>query len=243
MITSIFIDSKEPKNIQALDFGVPSVVTNLEAGDLWAATQDSQILIIERKTLDDLLSSLQDGRLFTQAAKMVEMRGGIYFPYIVITGPLTCTKDGKVITARGITGWNYDSVMGGLLTVQEMGMPVVHCRENDYVDAVIRLGKRSRGEVAVTPARPTKSLGEGAAVLLALPGIGPEMLNVIWKETNGVTAHALMLLSDPEVESKVPKGTRQRVRKALGLSESLVMSIDENGKGQEILKTYEMEAK
>lgn len=248
MITSVMIDSKEPKEIQALKFGgVPVMVTNLAVGDLWATTDANHILAIERKTPEDLLASLKDDRLFTQAGAMAQQSidDSVHWPYLVITGVLSHSPDGRVITpGRGVTGWNYDSMMGGLLTVQEMGVPIIFCKDGDYEKCIIRLGERKRDPfTTVPPARPPRYLGDGAAVLLALPGIGPEMLNRIWKETNGVVAHALWMLSDPDVECSVPKGTRKRIRKVLGLSEHLDMAIDLNESGQEILKTYETEAK
>ncbi len=246
MITSVMIDTREPKDIQKLEFsGVLKISTALDVGDLWATTDDSKVLIIERKTPEDLLGSLKDERLFQQVGAMANKRkeSDIYYPYLVITGSLRYDKTGKVITARGITGWNYDSVMGGLLTVQEMGIPTIYCQEGDYENCIIRLGGRKRDSVIVPSTRPVRYLGDGAAVLLALPGIGPEMLNRIWQETNGVVAHALWMLSDPEVECSVPVGTRKRIRKILGLSEHLDMAIDLNEAGQEILKTYKTEAK
>jgi ERCC4-type nuclease len=220
MITSVLIDSKEPPNIQALRFnGIPVMVTSLEVGDLWATTDTNHILIIERKTPNDLLNSLRNDRLFNQVAAMVEKReDSTFYPYLVITGHISYNMQGTAITPLGVTGWNYNAVMGGLLTVQEMGVPVLFSPD-DYEDCVIRLGKRSREEAVIKPLRPSKHLGDGAAVLLSLPGIGPEMLNRIWEESNGCVALALTILSDLNIESSVPKATRIRIRKALGLTE------------------------
>ena len=250
MITSVLIDTREPASVQLLNYGMVPVVTTLEVGDLWATTDDGHILIVERKTTEDLLASIKDERLFTQAAAMAEkcaavrqLNMGVYFPYLVVEGFISSDSDYKVITDRGVTGWNYNAVMGALLTVQELGIPIVYCKPGDYANCIKRLGDRKRDGVTVIPSRSPKHLGEGAAVLLALPGIGPEMLNRIWKESNGVVAHALWMLSDPEVESSVPVNTRKRIRKVLGLSENLVMATDLNEAGQEIIKTYATEAK
>lgn len=243
MITSVLIDTREPASVQLLNYGMVPVVTTLEVGDLWATTDDGHILIVERKTTEDLLASIKDERLFTQTGTMAEKRDDVYFPYLVVEGFISSDSDYKVITDRGVTGWNYNAVMGALLTVQELGIPIVYCKPGDYANCIKRLGDRKRDGVTVIPSRSPKHLGEGAAVLLALPGIGPEMLNRIWKELNGVVAHALWMLSDPEVELSVPVNTRKRIRKVLGLSENLVMATDLNEAGQEIIKTYETEAK
>lgn len=52
-LQALIIDSREPEDIQQLDFGCPSVVTALECGDLWASCADGELLVIERKTPSD----------------------------------------------------------------------------------------------------------------------------------------------------------------------------------------------
>jgi len=238
MITSIMIDSREPQSVQHLNTG--AVVTALDVGDLWATTDDGHILIIERKTTEDLLASIKDERLFTQAAALADKRkeNQMYYPYLVVEGFISSDNQGKVITNRGVTGWNYNAVMGALLTVQEMGIPIVYCREGDYLGCVKRLGDRSRDAVTIYPSRATHALGDGAAVLLALPGIGPEMLNRIWQETTTL-ANALCILSDPLADSSVPAGTRKRIRKVMGLKDQFLIAITSDDAGQEILQVIE----
>jgi len=60
-----------------LDWGCPVSQAPLHVGDTWAATEDAT-LVVERKTLSDLLQSIRDGRLFTQAAKMVSQSAWSY---------------------------------------------------------------------------------------------------------------------------------------------------------------------
>jgi len=246
MITSVLIDSREPKEIQALKFdGLPVTVTYLDEGDLWVTTDANHILTIERKTPEDLLGSLKDDRLFTQAGALADKRikDPVYWPYLVITGSISYDSKGKVITSRGLTGWNYDAVMGGLLTVQEMGVPVVYCSEGDYENCVIRLGNRKRDpETTIPPIRPPKLLGHGAAILMSLPGIGPEMLNRIWEETDGIVAMALWKLTDPNADTSVPKSTREKIRKALGLKKMQELGWAYANEGELFLKIDEQES-
>ena len=237
MITSVMIDAREPATKHLLDYGAAAVVTTLDVGDLWATTDAGHILIIERKTTEDLLASIKDERLFTQAAAMAEIRDGIRFPYLVVEGFISSDSQGKVITGRGVTGWNYNAVQGALLTVQELGIPIVYCAPDDFANSIQRLGKRSREPIKVIPHRSTTHLGEGSAVLLALPGIGPEMLNRIGQETAGV-GQAICMLSDPEIQSSVPMATRKRIRKVLGLKDKF-MAVCANGAGEEILQVLE----
>jgi ERCC4-type nuclease len=238
------VDSKEPKSIQELKFIVPSVITNLEMGDLWATTNQGHILIIERKTPEDLLGSIKDDRLFTQAGAMADKRikESIYFPYLIISKPIEYDHQGKVITDRGATGWNYDAVMGALLTVQEMGVPVIFSREGDYAGLVVRLGERNRDpETSVPPPRPPRLLGHGSAILMSLPGIGPEMLNRIWEEADGIVAQALWRLTCLNVRSSVPDSTRKKIRKALGLEKLQELGLAYSPEGKIYLALIDQE--
>lgn len=235
MITSVMIDSKEPPRIKAMTFGgVPVHVTSLEVGDVWATTDDGHILIIERKTPEDLLGSLKDGRLFQQAGAMAEKRiqDPTFFPYFVISGYLPCSKNGKVVTDRGETGWNYNAVESALLSIQEMGVPVIFY-SGGFEDCVCRLGERKRDpETVIYPSRPPRLLGDGAAVLLSLPGIGPQMLNRIWEASGGSVAQALYLLTNPDAPSEIPQGTRNRIRKVLGLEKQEQFGLAFTPKGE-----------
>ena len=116
MLTAAVIDSREPQHIQALTFGgIPTVIAPLEAGDLWASCTDGELLVIERKTTSDLLGSIADGRLFQQALKMRERS---QWAYLVITGYLQPTHDGKTLVQGKATGWDWNAVQGALLDVQ-----------------------------------------------------------------------------------------------------------------------------
>lgn len=229
MIQAIIIDSREPSWIQDLKFGdIPKVVTLLDYGDLWAVCDDGATLIVERKQPDDFLNTLRDDRLFPQLARMVEPRldsqatGKItHWPYLVITGNLSCGPDGKVITDGRTTGWDYRSVWGALLTAQEMGVFVVFtASELDYESAVLRLGQRMRDSAfKILPARPPQTLGVEGGILTSLPGIGIEKVIPILDACTGV-GWALEALTDDE--SQIPgigAITKRRIRQALGLEE------------------------
>ena len=69
------VDNREPEFFQKLKFGgVPTMVTQLETGDVQAVTDDGCTLVFERKTPSDFLNSLKDERLFPQMARMTELR-------------------------------------------------------------------------------------------------------------------------------------------------------------------------
>ncbi len=229
-ITAVMIDSREPDFFKNLKFGgIPTTVTMLDTGDVLAVTDDGHTLIIERKTPDDFLNTLKDDRLFPQMSRMVEARNQqiaagetiTHWPYLVITEPLTANHDGKVITDRGVTGWGWASVMGTILSIQELGVYVVFANgQNDYQDCILRIGKRTRNpEMKIMPARIPNVLGPKATFLASLPGIGIERVQELldWSDHN--VGHALIGLTDMQIKSPVGTALRRRIRDVMGLQD------------------------
>jgi len=219
-LKAVLIDSREPEDIQKLDFGVPAVVTALEAGDLWASTDDGNLLIFERKTPGDLLASIGDNRLFLQAQNMRERST---WCYLVVTGWLTPTHDGKTFVNNKLTGWNWAAVQGALLDVQEAGVAIAYCEhDNGYPAAVERIARRERGERVLNTVQRTRIMTQAEQILTSLPGIGLERAQVLLQDR--VAAHALAYLTWTEDAYKeidqvagIGPGIKANVRKALGL--------------------------
>ena len=249
MIQAITIDSREPDWIKNLSFGgLPTAILMLESGDLQAVCDDGCILVVERKTPDDLLNTLRDERLFPQLARLVQPRLdeqanslSITWPYLMITGELRRGPNGKVITAdRGPTGWSWDAVQGALLTVQEMGVMVMQCGENEYEEAIIRLGKRQRGELKLLPPRVPNILGPQAALLATLPGIGVEKTLEILTWAGGHLGHALSGLTDLSIkEAPVGLATRRKIRGVFGLRDAEQFATTLNLEDDEVFDVLE----
>ena len=226
MITSILIDSREPENIQQLDFGVPVVVTKLDAGDCIISCKDGSILVIERKTPTDLLGSVRDGRLFSQCFKMRQISD---WCYLVIVGELWRTRENKVkVDGHRETRWNYDSVQGSLLTVQETGVNVVYTA--DYKPAIERLAKRNREDLKIRPRRQSVPMTPDEALLAALPNIGPILAQQILAKC-GNAAHALDWLTNmwAGYETKVPGiGSNQKaeIHSLFGLKDREYLTVN-----------------
>lgn len=225
-MTAIMIDQREPDHIKS-QFP-DAAVTLLETGDAWVACDDGHILLIERKTSDDLLNSLKDGRLLEQISKLVEsrlnqqLRGErqTYWPYLVITGTLSPDRNGKVYTGRE-TGWAWNAVQGALLTVQEMGCYVVQCpSDTEYASFVTMLANRSHDNVLdILPQKQPIPVDAKSVFLMGLPGIGLDRARQILEWSGGVLAHAIAGLTDLEIKPPVGEVTRQKIRAFLGLRE------------------------
>lgn len=227
-LKAVMLDSREPSHIQALKFGgVPAVVTMLDCGDLWASCDDGSLLVIERKAPNDLLASIKDGRLFQQCAAMRERS---VWAYVVVTGILTDSLDGHVVTNNRTSGWRWTDVQGALLTVQELGVAVVYCAgDEQYEDTVIRLAKRERdSEKVLAPRTASRVLSPAETILTSLPGIGLERAQRILEHWQGNPAHSMAWLTwlDTVLEIEgVGNGTKHQVRRALGLSDDEWLTV------------------
>lgn len=226
-LVAIQTDSREPAWVKDLSFGgVPVIVTLLEAGDLLAATDDGQLLAVERKASGDLLNTLRDDRLFPQISRLREISP---WAYLVVTGDLRPGPGGKTFVDGRETGWAWASVQGALCTVQELGVCVVQVGSDyDYEATIIRLANRSRDGIRVAPARDVSIMGEAEMILSSLPGIGAEKAAVLLRECGDAhtALHYLTVWERHWIHAPVPgigDGTRRRVRKALGLPEELFL--------------------
>lgn len=216
-IQSLLIDNREPPWMAAIRFdGAPTLVTQLACGDAWIAATDGALLIVERKTADDLLASIADGRLFDQAAAMIGLSP---WSYIVVQGTVAPAPNGKTLSNGSSTGWQWSAVQGALQTVQEMGVAVVYLSENpvDFIPFLQRLAGRDRGKVRVGGARQPELLMPGMAVLMSLPGVGIDRAKALMEQA-GTAGFALSCLTDDTLNViGIGDGTRAKVREALGL--------------------------
>jgi ERCC4-type nuclease len=230
--TAIILDSREPENIKNLEFGgIPVSIAMLPSSDAMIACDDGTMILVERKTLGDLLGSIKDGRVFIQVAEMSTVTRWVY---LVVTDPITYGPQSTVITSRGETGWNFNSVWGALITLQELGAFVVFCSgDQDYEACILRLANRSRSaEQVLEPAKMPHILTAQEQVLSALPGIGPDRARDLLTQF-GTPALALMGLTDPNWEiPNIKGGIKNKVRSALKLAEgeSLVVTTGPDGR-------------
>lgn len=245
---AIMIDQREPDHIKS-QFP-DAAVTLLNVGDAWVACDDGHILLIERKTSDDLLNSLKDGRLLEQISRLVEsrinqqLRGErqTYWPYLIITGTLIPDRNGKVYTGRE-TGWSWNAVQGALLTVQELGCYVVHCpSDTEYANVIRMLGNRDREEVIdILPQKEALPVDAKSVFLMGLPGIGLERARQILEWSGGILAHALVGLTDLEIKSPIGEVSRQKIRGFLGLRDKQTIELSLDSQDREKLIVFEKE--
>lgn len=237
MITAIIIDSREPEWVQNLKFGgIPTSITMLDHGDLLAVCDDDQMILVERKTPDDFLNSLRDGRVLPQVSQMQDFTR---WNYLVITGDFQRDPGGHTITDRGQTGWSWAAVQGALLTIQEQGCFVTYAaNDQDYEACILRLGNRDhRPDLLLAAPRMSRILSAQEAIIASLPGIGVERLQLVM-DYCGTAGMAISALSDPNITIPgIPKNVQTKIRAALKLRDAESIELSLNDQNDEILKT------
>lgn len=229
-VQMIMVDSREPSWVQELKFGgAMKMVTALDYGDAWVTASNGDMICIERKAPNDLLSSIKDNRLFNQIAGI---RAKTPWAYLVVTGVLTATIAGKVIADERVSGWDWNSVQGALLTVQEMGVRVVYCQsDNDYESTVCRICSRDRKpEFVIEPLAQPKFMSPGEIMLTALPGIGLERAQTLLREFDNRPADALAWLTwhrwnEDHPVAGIGPGVKRTVRAALNLEDHMILDV------------------
>jgi hypothetical protein len=248
MISAIMIDSREPAWVQSLKFGgIPTMVTMLDAGDVWAVTDDGHTIMVERKTPEDFLGSLRDERLLPQLARLArprqeqQIRGEepTSWPYLVITDEFK--RSGQKVFTERETGWSWPALQGGLLTIQEMGIMVVTCGgDADFEPCILRLGDRSRNSIInLLPPRQPIMWGPKEAFIASLPGIGQERTLKIMEWAGNNLSHALIGLVDLSIVCPVEgigPGIRRRIRTFLGLEDGKTIELVLSDLNQVVLK-------
>ena len=225
MLVAAMIDNREPPHIQAIKIGsVTPMVQMLPTGDAWLACDDVN-LVIERKTVSDLLASIADGRLLEQCPRMTQASP---WCYVVVTGMLAC-QNGYVVNGGQVTQWQYRSVMGALLTVQELGVEIVFCDgDADYANTLGWLADRKRDTIKVKPQRRDVTLQSPAETLLcALPGISEKRAADLLHYC-GTAAWAINYLTQDDNPNSVPgvgAGTRAAARSVFGLADNEFLSV------------------
>jgi len=185
------------------------------------AVEDAAI-IIERKTVTDLLGSIADNRLFNQCAEMVKISA---WCYLVVTGQPKILNNVYWIAGKP-TKWSWQSVEGALATVQQLDVTVVRNIPETaagYADTLRWLARRERGPVRLEPRRDAILSSAGEQVLMSLPGIGQKRAQG-YLERFQTAAWTLCHLTQ-DAKGAIAQGTRQ----ALGLDEKQILEVHLKG--------------
>lgn len=229
MIQSIVIDSREPENIQRMDYCCSrKTVAMLGFGDAWVVCDDGATLAIERKTPEDFVGSMTSSRLIDQARGLAEYRvKNGWWCYVVITGELTISPGGYTYAGERPTMITWQAVQGEILNIQELGVYVTFAlNDNDYANTLVRLSNRNRTELHKIP-RPTRKgrrVSNATAFLAGIPGVGVETADKLI-DFCGSPARAIEMIINGEYIPGIGPETRKKAVKVLGLKKSETMGI------------------
>lgn len=210
----IDIHEPEPRGWREL----PVMKHSLETGDYKLWRDDGHIVIVERKTVNDLLGSIADGRVFQQVARLAKLSNDTTWVYIIVTGEIE-TLDNHIATKRGVTGWNFRSINGALLTMQETGVLVAFGDDSTLAQDLITLAERNHSGVKVSPKREIALISQEAAFLAGIPSIGKKRGVEIVKRAAGNLADALIWLTDTEAGDAGWNAIKRNAKEFLGLGE------------------------
>jgi len=222
----ILVDSREPAHVaQSIKRGhplLPTEVKKLQAGDIWIMA-DEQFIIIERKTVPDLLASIKDGRLENQVMDALKLTRNVV---VLIEGEWSTNDDGFVtydtsepFPSTNVTGWKSASVWGALSKVQRMG-GIIRMYQRDLVAELTNIYRMYEKHMTVLRRAEVQAQCPEAAFLACLPGIGADRAAAIWT-THGNLASALSYLTTPDDDAwpSIPgigKKTRENIHDFIG---------------------------
>lgn len=158
--------------------GVTLVVERLSLGDF--LVDDS--LLVERKTLPDLLASIKDGRLFRQGARLA---GAPFLTALIL--------EGTAVDLAG-SGMRREAIQGALIALSlYMGVPLLRARDPiETAQLMLYAARQGRIVAAGAPLRPGRQpRGKQriqSRVLQGLPGIGPERARLLLEQFGSLEA-------------------------------------------------------
>ncbi len=216
---SIILDSSEPDWVKELKFGdTPISISNLPTGDVWVALQD-ELIVIERKTMSDLIGSIDDGRLFAQAAEMADASKWAY----VVLHDRPHIKDGQIMIAGTMSGWTWARVAGALLKVQEIGVNTyisMSSAKDEFKRVILRLANHDRGPIVVRRKREVQQSFPAMDLLTSIKGISETRANQLLAAC-GSAVDGLVALQQNDYHPRIKgfpwKSLVKNTRIALGL--------------------------
>lgn len=199
----VIVDDREPDHMAGVlqSYGVQPVVSRLKYGD-YMCYPHGLTMLIELKSVSDLLGSMRSKRLVAQAHGIAETAD---LAFIMVRGRYT--EGGGVVTYQAPghpqadsdgwvrSGWNWDSFQAIKADIMLLGVDFIDCpNENDAAREIVRLvttlGKdehkwlkqRTRPEVLTLD----KAYENAVWSLAAFDGIGPDTAEAMLRKCGSV---------------------------------------------------------
>jgi DNA excision repair protein ERCC-4 len=197
----IVMDDREPEGIEKLlrRNGMLVERKRIEVADYLIGTD----VCVERKTLEDFLRSIYDGRLFDQVEEMFRCCSRIL---LLIEGSYRLDGRGR---------FHY---LGALARLSLEGVSVIHV--NDYEDTaylLTYLAKKVEGDkpsiIPVRKRRKVRGFEEAYSVLLSFPSIGPKSAEKLMSEFKNLKE--IFNADFPKLKSLIGEAKARKFREVL----------------------------
>ena len=225
----MLISPTEPQKLRAL--GTTSSRPEKVGADFLISGGSRQVAIQRKKFPEDLLSSLGDGRLYTQVAMMTSQ---VDYAMLIVEGYGKWTTEGELISpVRDFKRFDLNSLLGIFYSLMfEFGIFVMWVRDMNATAAALEelerwLRKKKHTSLKRRPGPPKSSWGTrgntafGVHILQGFPGMGSELAERMIEQFGMVpltwTHSVEELMSVPGIGKKK--------------AEALVKALDEIGEG------------
>ncbi|MGD8207954.1 MAG: ERCC4 domain-containing protein [Thiohalocapsa sp.] len=181
--------------------GVDLRIARLPVGDYLI----DDLLLIERKTLPDLMASIKDGRLFSQALRLVDAAPRVA---VLLEG-----RSRELVVA----GMRREAVQGALISITVfLGIPLLRSMDAAESARLMLYAARQQRAYAygALPRKGRRPRGKGATqnrILQGLPGVGPERARRLLQRFGSVES--------------VMTAEREQLRSVDGIGESTAKAI------------------
>jgi ERCC4-type nuclease len=210
----LLVSKLEPENVRAT-IASDVLPVDLATGDFFDTDTG---LIVERKTVSDLLASIRDGRLYDQCRRMAAISD---LAVLLVHGSLLADKDYKVIADGRTTRWSYWSILMCLMSVQAGGVMVMMVKTTMLADALDKLRKWAK-KSDHRKIRKTKGIWLEPSDALKVMGtlVGLETGKLILKEY-GSPYKALQHIDEWSSIKGIGPKTIDKAKQRLGINEEL----------------------
>jgi ERCC4-type nuclease len=186
--------------------------------DILTATKVG-IIGFQRKTLPDLVSSLQDGRLYYELNQLIAS-ATVTYSYLIVESDLTTTPDNSYYTEANLSTGTLHSLIAKFYT-HGVGFLPTHSPLHTVACciSVSRYHGSGKSDIIHRPKQvsnewgQTTSRGYGIFLLQSFPGIGPKVAAAIYDHFGGVPMHWSVTAADL---AAVPGVGRVRADSLLG---------------------------
>jgi ERCC4-type nuclease len=185
--------------------GVSIAVERLPVGDY----RIDDFLLVERKTLLDLVASIKDGRLFAQGCRLADSQ---LWTALILEG-----------TGRDLAGsaMRREAIQGALVTLTlYLGIPLLRSRDPQETARIMLCAARqgraiSSGALPRKGRRPRGKYRTQTHVLQGLPGVGPERAKLLLDRFGSVEAVATAELEELESVRGIGRTTAKAIHWAV----------------------------